>query len=61
MLHEVLEEMIHMICSNCGSQIAETDGIFDIWDTSWYCLRCNTRWFSSDGWEEIGNLLIPSR
>jgi hypothetical protein len=53
-------KMKYMICSKCSNIIAETDVLFDIWDTSWFCKSCETCGFSSDGWEEVGNLLIPS-
>jgi len=35
--------------------------LFDIFDTSWKCKKCGTVWYSSDGWMEIGNLLIPHK
>jgi len=50
-----------MVCSECGAKIAETDVKFDIYDCSWTCPECNKLWLSSDGWEEVGNLLIPNR
>ena len=50
-----------MVCSKCGSIIAkEKPGtLFDIFDCGWECPGCKTYWLSSDGWEEVGNLLIP--
>ena len=41
--------------------MCETDGIFDTMDTSWLCHGCGERWYSSDGWAEIGKLVIPNR
>jgi len=53
-----------MICPNCGNRIAQTDHkkeYFDIEDTSWHCTYCGALWLSSDGWSEMGNLVIPTR
>ncbi len=53
-----------IVCSNCGSIISRLThqvGMFDIWDCSWSCPVCCKMWLSSDGWEEIGHLLIPYR
>lgn len=55
-----------MICSQCGNIIAKIPSNavspeFDIFDCSWECNLCGFLWLSSDGWTEIGNLLIPTR
>lgn len=52
-----------MICSNCGEIIAraEPNTRFDIYDCSWICNHCSTVWYDTDGWEEIGSILVPYR
>lgn len=55
-----------MVCSECGTTIATKESdehLFDIFDCSWPCPNpeCERLWLSSDGWEEVANLLIPYR
>ncbi len=50
-----------MVCSTCGGIIAQAipGTVFDVTDCGWECPHCKKYWLSSDGWIEIGNLLIP--
>ena len=56
------KKAVIMVCSECGEKIAEAvpGTMFDIIDKGWEC-PCGAYWLSSDGWSEIGNLLIPSK
>jgi len=50
-----------MVCSKCGTIISKAENEHDIHDCSWRCPNCDELWFSSDGWELVGNVLLPHR
>jgi len=58
------QKALIMICPECGTRISEkelhTNG-FDIYACSWRCPKCEMLWLSSDGWIEIGNVILPFR
>ena len=60
-----LQRAFIMVCSKCGFLMSERDPVrtdgFDIYSCGWRCKGCSSYWYSSDGWEEVGNLLIPHR
>jgi hypothetical protein len=52
-----------MVCSKCATVIAtaEEGTTFDVFDCAWLCPGCEMLWLSSDGWAEVGRLVVPYR